>query len=467
MARFSWTSQSVREALGMPAAGGPPRAYTGVSTDTRSLRPGELFVAIRGEHFDGAEFVGDAAKAGARGAVVERRPAAFPNELELFLVDDALRALGELAALRRRELKPTVVAITGTSGKTTTRVITTAALGPEAYGSPGNYNNLVGLPLSILRAPEGAAIWVLEIASNQPGEVERLGRVAEPEYGVVTSVSEGHLEGLGDLQGVLDEKLSLLSTMRRGGDSFVADEPAELARQARDIRPETRTVGLERDADVHPERWMLTREGVSWRWQGVEFALAGYGLHLIRDAMFALAIADRLGLDPMEVSARVRGASLPPMRGEVRQLNGLTLLVDCYNANPASFRAAIEALNALAEGRRRAALVGTMLELGGRTAELHEQVAHWLVDAGIEVIAAVGEFATALSRLQTPLPGKVILEEDAVTGYEALAAELHGDEAVLIKASRGMRFERTLPLFGRDFARRRDLEASESESREA
>ncbi|UCF21240.1 MAG: UDP-N-acetylmuramoyl-tripeptide--D-alanyl-D-alanine ligase [Gemmatimonadota bacterium] len=467
MVRFSWSSQSVRQALGLPAVEGSPRTYTGVCTDTRVVRPGELFVALTGEHFDGADFVGDAAKAGARGAVVERCTAEFPVELELFLVDDALRALGDLAALRRRALGPTVIGITGTSGKTTTRVITAAALGPEAYGSPGNYNNLVGLPLSILRAPEAAAIWVLEIASNQPGEVERLGRVAEPEYGVVTSVSEGHLEGLGDLRGVLDEKLSLLSTMRADGHSFVADQPAELASRAREIRPQTRTVGLERGADVHPDSWSLTRDGVSWRWQGVEFGLAGHGLHLIRDAMFALAIADRLGLDLVEVSARVRGASLPPMRGEIRQLDGLTLLVDCYNANPASFRAAIETLTALAEGRRRAALVGTMLELGGRAGELHEQVAAWLVDAGIEIIAAVGEFAAPLSRLRASYPGRVILEEDVIAAYGALAAELRGDEVVLVKASRGMRFERTLSFFGRDFGGQGDLEIDGSGASEA
>ncbi|MGD2218037.1 MAG: Mur ligase domain-containing protein, partial [Gemmatimonadales bacterium] len=165
MPRFAWTSERVRDALGLPSKGEDGRTYAGVSTDTRNLRPGELFVALRGERFDGADFVGAAAAAGAAGAVVERHPDDLPADFELFVVNDSLEALGQLAAARRLALDPIVVAITGTSGKTTTRELMMTALGSGAYGSPGNFNNLVGLPLSILAAPENARIWVLELAS--------------------------------------------------------------------------------------------------------------------------------------------------------------------------------------------------------------------------------------------------------------------------------------------------------------
>ncbi len=451
MPRFSWTSERLCEILGLAAPSAAARTYSGVSTDTRSLRPGELYVALRGERFDGADFVGAAAEAGAAGAVVERRPDDLPADFELFVVGDSLEALGRLAAARRSVLDPIVVAITGTSGKTTTRELAMAALGSEAYGSPGNFNNLVGLPLSILAAPEGVKIWVLELASNQRGEIERLGRIAEPDYAVVTTVSEGHLEGLGDLEGVLDEKLSLLSTMRAGGVVLVCDQPPDLVERARGRYPQVRSVGLDAAADERPESWSVTGDGVVWRWGGTDFDLRGFGTHLIRDALFAVVLASLLGVDPQRAAERLANAELPPMRGEVRRLRDLTLLVDCYNANPASFLAALDALSALAAGRRRAVLAGTMLELGARSAVLHEQVAGLMLDAGVELIAATGAFVEAFARAGTRAHEELILEPQLDEAYRQLAARLAGGEFVLLKASRGMKFERAIPWFERDF----------------
>jgi UDP-N-acetylmuramoyl-tripeptide--D-alanyl-D-alanine ligase len=451
MTRFAWTSDRVRAALSLPDGSQPARRYSGVSTDSRTLKPGELFVALRGERFDATEFVRAAAAAGAEGAVVERRPEEVPDDLELFIVEDALRALGQLAAVRRLELDPTVVAITGTSGKTTTRELTVAALGKSAYASPGNFNNLVGLPLSILAAPEDSGIWVLEIASNSPGEIERLGRIAEPDHAVITSVSEGHLEGLGDIQGVLNEKLGLLTSLRAGGCALVADEPSELVRQARVRCKDVRTVGLDDTADEHPDSWTVSDHGVEWNWRGVDFQLSGFGVHLLKDALFAVSVAHLLGVEPREMAERIRAVRLPPMRGEVRRVGRLLLLVDCYNANPSSFRAALESLEGLAGERRRAVLAGTMLELGGRSAALHEEIARAMVSAGIELIAATGEFAAAFER-SGARPGEgLILEEELEDAYRELAERLRGDEAVLLKASRGMKFERAISLFERDF----------------
>lgn len=455
--RFSWTSETVRDALGLPATGEGGRQYSGISTDTRTLRPGALYVALRGERFDGADFVSAAAEAGAAGAVVERQHAGLPADFELFVVGDTLEALGRLAAARRLALKPLVVAITGTSGKTTTRALLMAALGDEAYGSPGNFNNLVGLPLSILEAPAEARIWVLELASNQRGEIERLGRIAEPDYAVVTTVSEGHLEGLGDLQGVLDEKLSLLSTMKEGGVALVGDEPPELVEQARGRHPAVRSVGLSAAADERAESWTTSGGGVSWRWGGVEFKLRGFGTHLIRDALFAVVVASLLGIAPRQAAERLAHAELPPMRGEVRRLSDLTLLVDCYNANPASFAAALDALSSLAAGSRRAVVAGTMLELGARSAQLHEQVADLILDAGVDLIAATGEFVKAFSHAESRAPETLIIEPELEEAYRRLAERLTGGEFVLLKASRGMRFERALPWFERDFGSERRL----------
>ncbi|NIR46127.1 MAG: UDP-N-acetylmuramoyl-tripeptide--D-alanyl-D-alanine ligase [Gemmatimonadetes bacterium] len=460
MSGFVWTRDRVRAALGLPEEGGPAKGYAGISTDTRTLEPGELFVALPGARFDGAEFVSAAIERGAAGAIAQRQLDDVPDGFDFFLVDDAIEALGRLAGERRREIDPTVVAITGTSGKTTTRELTAGALGDGAYASPANFNNRVGLPLSILRAPADAGIWILELASNQPGEIAALGAVAEPDIAVITSVSEGHLEGLGDLQGVLAEKLSLLRSLRDGGVALVADEPPDLPRAAGEVWPDVRTVGLGPTADERPERWSMSERGVAWRWHDVDFELHGFGSHLIRNALFACCVAHLLGIEPEDAARRLGDVELPPMRGEVRRLDGLTLLIDCYNANPASFRAAIDGLDALAAGRRRAVLAGTMLELGGRSETLHRQVARWMIEADIELIAAIGEFREAFAKIDRD---GLILESDLETAYRRLADELSGDEAVLIKASRGMKFERAVEMFQRDFGT--DRGSSETRTR--
>jgi len=454
MPRFSWTSERVREALGLSDAGFTPRTYSGVSTDSRTLEAGALFVALRGDRFDGTDFVGAAVERGALGAVVERRPTEVPEDFELFEVSDALAALGQLASARRRALDPTVVGITGTSGKTTTRQLTAVALGPGAYASPGNFNNLVGVPLSILAAPEEANIWVLELASNQPGEIAHLTRMAEPDYAVVTSVSEGHLEGLRSFQGVLDEKLSLVAGLAPGGRALVADEPEELLLQARAHGFDVRTVGLNDWADERPRYWSTSPDGVVWTWKEVEFELPGFGTHLIQDGMFAACVAEMLGVDIEAIAERLRQAELPPMRGEVRRIGELLLLVDCYNANPSSFVAAIDALNALAAGRRRAVLAGTMLELGERSGPLHEKVAEAMLAAGIELVAVVGKFAEAFQQASARDKEALIVGEDLESAYRQLSHRLQGTEAVLLKASRGMKFERAIPWFENDFGTR-------------
>jgi len=454
MPRFSWTSERVRDALSLPEAGFASRTYSSVSTDTRALETDALFVAIRGDRFDGTDFVGAAVERGAGGAVVERRPTDVPEGFELFLVNDALQALGQLAAARRRALDPTVVGITGTSGKTTTRELTAMALGADAYASPGNFNNLVGLPLSILAAPEDAKFWVLELASNQPGEIGQLTRIAQPDFAVVTSVSEGHLEGLRDFQGVLDEKLALVAGLAAGGRALVADEPDELAQQAREHGFDVRTVGFSDWADERPKYWSASPDGVVWTWKGVDFKLPGFGTHLIRDGLFAACVAVMLGVEIGDAAERLRGAKLPPMRGEVRRLGELLLLVDCYNANPASFKAAIESLNALAAGRRRAVLAGTMLELGERSGPLHREVAEAMLSAGIELVAVVGEFAAAFEQATDRDKEALLVGEDLETAYRQLSHRLQGTEAVLLKASRGMKFERAIPWFENDFGER-------------
>lgn len=451
--RFSWMSDRVREALDLPA-GEERRAFRGVSTDSRTTKSGDLFVALPGERFDGTDFVADAAEAGAVGAVVERYPGDVPEDLELFIVDDAQEALGALAHYRRRYLDPRVIGVTGTSGKTTTRELIAAVLGPEAYSSPGNYNNLIGLPLAILGAPETAPVWVLELASNQPGEIRRLGEIAEPDCGVITTVGEAHLEGLGDLAGVLEEKLSLLDTVRPEGVAVVGDSPPELSEAARAAFAHVVVAGLEPEAGVRPESWSVSAHGLRWRWHGVEFRTDMVGTHILRNAMLALAVADWLGVPAQEAAPRVHEVRPLPMRNEVRGVGQMTLLIDCYNANPGSFGAAIDVSKGLADRGRRVAVVGTMLELGGESRRLHSRVAREIAAAGFDLVVATGQFVEAFAPMVESCGDRLILEEDPMEAYPVLAERLTGDEVVLLKASRGIELERLVPLFERDFGDR-------------
>jgi len=466
MTEFAWSSERIEEAVEPQARLGPRLRYSGISTDTRTLRPGELFVALRGERFDAVEFAGAAVRAGAPGLVVERLPSdGVPDEVELFQVDDSIAALGRLASYRRRALRPNVVAITGTSGKTTTKALVGAALGPAAYTSPGNLNNLVGVPLSMLAAPKEVSIWVLELASNQPGEISRLGQIVEPEHAIITSVSEGHLEGLGDLTGVLEEKLSLLDKMRPDGHAIVAAQPEMLAAAARQRHGVVVSVGLGEGADERPTSWRSTPAGVEWRWSGADFRLPVFGAHMVRNGLIAGVVARVLGVSATTAAGRLARVELPPMRGEIRRLNGMTLLIDCYNANPASFRAALDALAELAADRRRVVVAGSMLELGPASADLHRKVAGWMVDGGIELVGAIGAFAPAFAALTDEGDTEVVRADGLDEAYAQLKRRLRGDETVLIKASRGMRFERVVELLERDFGSGGHGEVSEATGR--
>lgn len=448
MTRLPWTSRRVREALGLRGEG-QGQTFTDISTDSRRIEAGQLFVALRGERFDGSEFVADAARAGAHGAVVDQDLGVVPGDLELFRVGDTLEALGKLAQFRRRQLDPTVVAVTGSNGKTTTRQMIAAVLGPTAYASPKNFNNLVGVPLAMLGAPEEAAYWVVELASNQSGEIGTLTRIVEPDAAVITGVAEAHLDGLGGLEGVMAEKLSVLDGLSPDGRVFAGEDPPDLARRARLRSGRVRVCGLSDRADEHPETWSMSEDGLCWRWRGVDFQLSVTGPHMLRNAMLALSVGRELGVEPAVAEGRLRDVRFPPMRSEVRRMGKLTLLVDCYNANPHSFRAAIETLRTLAPEGRRVAVVGTMLELGAWSADLHRRVARWLTEAGVDPIVAMGEFRNAFEDLSGR--GRIIRAADPEQAYAELARGLTGDEAVLLKASRGVQLERLLPLFERDF----------------
>ena len=449
-----WTEQEIIAALRLVEASGGNGAgaegvYGSVSTDTRTLGDGSLFVALRGDNFDGHAFLGAAAEKGASGAVVETIPAGAPS-LRYYTVPDTLGALNRLARHRRRSLQAKVVAITGTNGKTTTKEMTRAILSTRfrTHATSGNLNNLIGAPLTLLAAPDDAEAVVVEIGTNAPGEIARLTDTVEPDAGIVTAVAGGHLEGLGTIEGVLREKTTLLSRLRPGGVAIVADEPASLPERARSLARRVRVGGWSEraDADLRAEGLRIDEEGkVRFTWGGREVALPFGGKAHARNALLALALGLEWGVDADDAVAALGAMAAPKMRGEVHRYGGVAVIADCYNANPASLAAAVETLEAMPRRGGRVAVVGSMLELGPDSRALHEESARRLATADVDLVVGTGLFREAFRALESDMGDRLVLAEDAEAAWAPLSERLKGEEVVLLKGSRGVALERLLP----------------------
>ena len=441
-----WTIDRVADALSdlassnLPRTGERPVSFGRVWTDTRTIEPGDLFVALIGDRFDAHDFLADAVKNGATGLVVSRVERAAGLGVPVFPVDDTLVALGALATYRRRAWNNPVVGVVGTNGKTSTKELIKAALGStlEVHATTGNLNNLIGVPLTLLATPDTADVAVVEMGTNQPGEIARLRDIVEANIIVVTSVAEEHLEGLGDLAGVLREELSAADGVP------VAIVPASQPEVVEAALPRARRVvsaGLD-EGDLRPSAWAIDPDGRGrMTVDGAELHVPLRGVHNLRNSMLALAVAGELGVSAADAGRGIGSMPVPPMRVNWEHHGSATLINDAYNANPGSARAAIELLAHAGAGRQRVAVLGTMLELGPTAPVLHEGVARDALGAGLEVIAAIGEFASALARI-APGDPRVITADDVETLWTKLSARLAPDAVILLKGSRGMRLER-------------------------
>jgi UDP-N-acetylmuramoyl-tripeptide--D-alanyl-D-alanine ligase len=300
-ARF--TATEVRRVLGLSeiAMSG---SFTSVSTDTRNLQPGALFVALQGDRFDGTDFVMEAERLGAAGAVIPASAGEPPVDLTLFSVDDTTVALGDLARYHRQRCEARVVGVTGSSGKTTVKEMLVRAISPErrVHATVGNLNNQVGLPLSILAASDDTEVWVLELGASEPGEIRRLTSIAEPDDAVVTTVGPAHLEGLGDITGVLEEKLALVRGASRSGSVVVGELPEMLPEHAREIRDDVVTAGLGSQCDFRPAEWSLGPTEARFRHEGTDYSVPVGGEHHLRDALIATAMAMAVGVGPAAIA---------------------------------------------------------------------------------------------------------------------------------------------------------------------
>ena len=445
---MTWTldrvGQALREQLqpsAVPSGAGP---LGGVSTDTRTLVRGDIFVALRGERFDGHDFLQQAAIGGAAVLVVDNPARAVGLGLPVFTVRDTTHALGALGAWWRATWGGTVVAVAGSNGKTTTKELIRSALAGavDVYATSGNLNNQVGVPLTLLRMPSTTTIAVVEVGTSVPGEVEILRRIVAPDLSVVTSIGEEHLEGLGSLEGVLNEEAAIFS----GVPSAVA--PAAQPEIGRAARTRARAVieaGLDA-GDVRPDQWGMGSDGRGWATFGdARITMQVPGAHNLRNAMLAMAVARACGVPDAVAAEGISGVEPLDMRGRWMTSGELTIINDAYNANPASMREAITLLDSLDGGRPRVLVLGTMRELGPQAPALHAEIAARALSSGAAIVAGIGDFVEPLAS-RDDARARVVTATDVPQLWELLASRLPRNAIVMLKASRGVRLERLVPL---------------------
>ncbi len=418
--------------------------FTAIQTDTRSILPGALFVALAGERFDGHDFLAAARDAGAHAAVVRRGTAPVAG-LRLLEVSDTLDAWGDLARARRRLITGPVIAITGQNGKTSTKEMVAAVVATQyrTWRTRANNNNRIGVPLTILESPFDTEALVVEAGANLPGEIAQYRAIIDPDVAIVTNAGAGHLEGFGDVAGVLREKLALTRDVPRVITGVV---PAGLAEGARARGAGLVTTAGLTDADQVPEQVELTADGCPRvTVDGHTFRLAARGRHQAGNAMFAWSVAHHLGLDLTVAAAALERFALPGGRGELSQHGELTILNDGYNANPESFMAAIALASELRAGRRLIFVAGTMKELGRHEAALHDEVMRRLLQLAPELLVLVGEFVPAFLRVGGDYTGELLTAATAAEAGQLVAPHVRGRELLVLKGSRGAVLEQALP----------------------
>jgi UDP-N-acetylmuramoyl-tripeptide--D-alanyl-D-alanine ligase len=420
-------------------------AITGWSVDSRTVQPGDLFFALHGSNFDGHAYVQAALDAGALAAVVDRETGTPDRTL---VVDDTLAALQSLAAWARGQWGGTIVGVTGSAGKTTTKDaiahLLSAAL--PVGKTIGNFNNHVGVPLSILRLPGDCRVGVLEMGMNHAGEIQRLAAIARPEIGVVTNVGYAHVEFFSSIEGVALAKRELIEALPPYGVAVLNADDPRVARFRSVHAGRTITFGFSENADVRAESMQPGCDGTRFRGDGVDFETSLVGRHGVMNLLAGIAVAQAFEIEPERLREAVRTFSAGKMRGERLEHHGITIWNDCYNSNPEAARAMIDVL-AKTPARRRVAVLGEMLELGRSAEDLHRDVGRYVAEQGIDCLIGIRGAARAMvdAAVRAGLSDSAAhFFEDPREAGEFSRRFLEPGDAVLFKGSRGVAVERAM-----------------------
>jgi UDP-N-acetylmuramoyl-tripeptide--D-alanyl-D-alanine ligase len=442
-------------AQGKIEAGNRDLILTRLSTDSRTIQPNELFIPIRGEHFDGHKFVEQTAEKGAAGALVDEKwKGKVPKTFALVRVPDTLVGYQSIAAQYRRSLPLKVIGITGSNGKTSTKDFVAAALGRRfrVTKTEGNFNNHVGLPQTILNATAQDEIAVWELGMNHPGEIATLAKIAAPDAVIITNIGVAHLEFMGTREAIAREKGALAEALTANGTLILNAEDAFSEAIAQRTPATIVFAGI--------KSGMIRAEDISQSARGSEFTilegahrcraqLPVPGLHMVQNALLAVAAGRAFGLSLEECAAGLAAAPLAKARLQIREIHGVQFIDDSYNANPDSMKAALRTLVELDADGKRIAVLGEMGELGAESERGHREVGEEAATLGIDHLIAIGKGGELIARAAQ----KCGLEKSVAVASTTEAAELLGEIAaagdlVLVKGSRLARTERVLEEFG-------------------
>ncbi|QTA84057.1 UDP-N-acetylmuramoyl-tripeptide--D-alanyl-D-alanine ligase [Desulfonema magnum] len=459
----TWTTDEILHATGGELLLGETEHYfSGISIDSRKISNDNLFVAIKGEVHDGHRFIQSVIKQGGRGLIIDENKA---NELPraewrekgvvCIAVTDTTTALGDLAAFNRRRSDVSVVAITGSNGKTTTRKMTATVVAQRfsTLSSRGSFNNEIGLPLTLFNLEDSHEWAVLELGMNNPGEISKLADICLPDIGVITNIGPAHIGKLGSMEGIMNAKGELLEKISPGGIAILnADDPRVLKLKTRNSELETRNkiilFGLSRDSLIRAISVKEEKTGVSFTLslptESIPIHLGNPGTFMVSNALAAASVGYALGLSAQEIKTGLE--AFEPVRGRMNHLKtkqGISIIDDTYNANPGSMEAAIMALRSLKGAGRGIFVSGDMRELGEYAESMHRKLGSLASGTEVAKLYVTGEFAEAVA---TGARDKGMESCNIFIGtkreiIEDLIASLKPDDCVLVKGSRAMKME--------------------------
>jgi UDP-N-acetylmuramoyl-tripeptide--D-alanyl-D-alanine ligase len=438
--------EDILAATGGKILSGNSVVFAGVSIDSRTIQDGELFIALRGNKFNGHDFLHAALRKG-NGAIVNHSPAAAIEGKTIISVEDTLKALQELARYMRLKKDIPVIGITGSNGKTTTKELVASILSSKykVLKNSGNLNNHIGLPLTLTRIREEDEIAVLEMGASSPGEIKKLCEIAMPNYGLLTNISPSHLEGFKDMGTLRRTKLEILDDISvaivNADDSFLMDGIQLLGFKGKVVR-----YGINNEAEIYATDIVLDEKGSVFilhiGGKSIEIRPRISGRFNIYNLLAAASVGYLFHVDIEKIKHALESFIGVPMRFEMKEMKGMRIISDAYNANPGSMEEAIKELVRLKTGRTIAVL-GDMLELGSYEKEAHRRLIMWMSDLPVDVLIAVGplmssaatEFKRDVHKFQNSLEARKILKDICREG-----------DTVLIKGSRGMSMERILEI---------------------
>jgi UDP-N-acetylmuramoyl-tripeptide--D-alanyl-D-alanine ligase len=426
-----------------------------VCTDSRQAKADDLFFAIRGEKFDGHDFLNEVAAKNIAAAVVEKSKVQSPKskvpDCAMLVVNDARIALGKLAAAYRTQFDLPIICVGGSNGKTTTKELIASVLRRKfsTLASEASFNNDIGVPMTLLRLEKSHQAAVLEAGTNHPGELAPLVKMIAPKFGVLTNIGREHLEFFGDVAGVAQEEGWLAELLPSDGKLFVNGDNEWTEKIIARAKAKIVRVGLGEKNDWRAEKIRLDKNGVTFRVQTAEENLCGeyrinlLGRHQVTNALFAIAVGEELGLSRAEIQSGLAECKPPKMRLQFWEANGVRVLDDCYNANADSTIAALETLCDLPLQGRRVAVLGDMAELGAHSESAHAEIGRRAAELKIGQLFAVGKMASVTAKAARDGGlNRVIEFENVESAVTAIRKFLKSGDVVLLKASRASRLER-------------------------